>query len=266
MGKQPGFYFYSGDWIKDPELRRCSKAAKGVWIDMLALLSECSDRGVFMTGGEPWTDQEIAAAIGGDIAENLKCLEELLRKGVARRNTSGAIFSARMVRDQQERVNGKVRKQNQRDREKSHEIVTPSVTPVSEREREREVEVEFKVEGFDSEKAVRDIQHAHPRPENSVANENSVIEAIEYVSLKRNCSRSEAAEWLLARTEMYRVRTDAWPKPERQFITKATRWFSLHQFEESEEFWDRRAPGKTQTDPKQLAADYETRKRKGASA
>jgi hypothetical protein len=33
MGKLPAFMFYPGDWQKDPCLRRCSKAAKSVWMD-----------------------------------------------------------------------------------------------------------------------------------------------------------------------------------------------------------------------------------------
>lgn len=70
---------------------------------MLCLMFECEDRGVLATGGEPWTDEDIAAASGGDISEGLSCISELLRKGVAHRNNSGAIFSKRMVRDEQTR-------------------------------------------------------------------------------------------------------------------------------------------------------------------
>jgi len=120
MAKLPGFIFYPGDWQKDPSLRRCSKAAKGVWMDMLCLLFECPDRGVFVdAGGRPWGDEEVAAAIGGDIASNLECIAELLAKGVAQRNTRGAIFSRRMVRDEQERQAAKERKRKQRSGEAS---------------------------------------------------------------------------------------------------------------------------------------------------
>ena len=98
--KLPSFQFYPGDWMKDPNLRRCSRAARGLWADMLCLMFECEDRGVLSTGGEPWCDEDIAAASGGDIAEGLSCISELLRKGVARRNQAGAIFSKRMVEDE----------------------------------------------------------------------------------------------------------------------------------------------------------------------
>lgn len=99
--KRPAFQFYPGDWMKDPDLRRCGRAARGMWIDILCLMFECSDRGVLATGGVPWTDQEIAAAVGGDISDGVECVAELLRKGVAYRNQAGAIFCKRMVRDEQ---------------------------------------------------------------------------------------------------------------------------------------------------------------------
>ena len=84
-------------------------------MDMLCLLFECPDRGVFVdAGGRPWGDEEIAAAIGGDIRSNLECIAELLAKGVAQRNARAAIFSRRMVRDEQERQAAKERKRKQR--------------------------------------------------------------------------------------------------------------------------------------------------------
>src|SRR5260370_35276951 len=115
MVKLPAFQFYTGDWQKDPSLRRCSKAAKGVWMDMMCLLFECPVRGVFVdAGGWPWGDGEIAAAIGGDIAANLECIEEFGAKGGVRRDARGALFSRRMVRDQERRQTDKERKIKQR--------------------------------------------------------------------------------------------------------------------------------------------------------
>lgn len=101
MNRQPAFQFYTGDWRKDPELSRCSKAAKGVWIDALALLWDMPIRGVFCSAdGLPWPLVDIAYAIGGDIQENLACLSELTAKGVVRVRADGALFSKRMVDDE----------------------------------------------------------------------------------------------------------------------------------------------------------------------
>lgn len=89
--------------MKDADLSRCSKAAKGMWIDMLCKAFECKERGVFISAGQPWLNHEIAAAVGGDVAANLMLLDELLVKGVARIDKRGAIFCLRMVRDEQKR-------------------------------------------------------------------------------------------------------------------------------------------------------------------
>lgn len=99
--KLPAFQFYPGDWLKDPNLRRCSQAARGVWIDMLCLMFESECRGVLESDNGAWTDREIAAAVGGDVKENMALIKELLRNGVARRNDRGAVYSKRMVRDEE---------------------------------------------------------------------------------------------------------------------------------------------------------------------
>lgn len=108
MSKLPSMPFYPGDWLKDPDLRRCSHELKGVWIDMLCLLWECDERGVFITAGVPWKDREVAEAVGGNTDVTLRRIHELLAKRVARRRESdGAIFSERMVRD--EKTRGQIR-------------------------------------------------------------------------------------------------------------------------------------------------------------
>ncbi len=101
--KLPAMPFYAGDWLKDPGLRVISKSAKGVWIDMLCLMWECSDRGVLSSGGRSWSDQQIAAAVGGDSGSVAGCLVELLEWGVAHRNSAGAVYCKRMVRDEEKR-------------------------------------------------------------------------------------------------------------------------------------------------------------------
>ena len=212
MGKLPGFLFYPGDWLKDPELRRCTKAEKGVWIDMLAVAFECADRGVFATGGEPWKDKEIAEAIGGSIAKNLTCLRELLRKGVARRNELGAIYSSRMVRDEQERRTNSARKQNQRLREKCHANVTHSVTPLSVSESEdvilkKEKPKEMETPELDSDEKLTQIAMLHPKLSHLAEWEISrivfdgIIDAVAGERKLRGISESEAFRYVFDETK-----------------------------------------------------------------
>lgn len=91
------------DWMGDPDLKRCSKAAKGVLIDLLALAFVCEECGVVASNGKPWSNEDIAHALGGNIQENLDALGELESNGVISRNEAGAIYSRRMVRDSQKR-------------------------------------------------------------------------------------------------------------------------------------------------------------------
>lgn len=103
MAKLPGFMFYPGDWLKEPSLRRCSHAAKGIYIDILCLMFECSERGVLATDGLAWSDEEIAQAVGGDKTQTLEGLRELVGKRVVSRTDKGAVYSRRMVREEKTR-------------------------------------------------------------------------------------------------------------------------------------------------------------------
>jgi len=101
--KLPAFQFYPGDWQKDPGLRRCSHAAKGAWIDILCLMFESEERGVLISQGHAWSDDDIALAIGGDLTATKQLIYELTLKGVANRDARGALTCRRMVRDEHKR-------------------------------------------------------------------------------------------------------------------------------------------------------------------
>lgn len=100
MAKLPAFQFYPGDWLKDANLRRCTPAARGVFMDMLCLMFESEERGVLASGGTPWSDDEVAAAIAGREEVVLAGIRELCEKRVVSRDQRGALLSRRMVRDE----------------------------------------------------------------------------------------------------------------------------------------------------------------------
>ena len=99
--KRPAIMFYPGDWMKDPCLRRCSPAARGVFIDLLCLMHEMPTRGVLRdASGAAWSAQDASDAIQGAKVEHV---DELVDKGVVRRSRREHIlFSARMLRDHRE--------------------------------------------------------------------------------------------------------------------------------------------------------------------
>jgi len=99
--KRPSFQFYPGDWRRDPALSICSLAARGLWIDLMCLAHESAEYGVLSINGNPMTDQQIARVVGESVATVAKLSHELESCGVFSRTEKGAIFSRRMVRDEQ---------------------------------------------------------------------------------------------------------------------------------------------------------------------
>jgi hypothetical protein len=108
--------FYPGDWLKDPDLRRCSHNAKGVWIDALCLAFEGSQRGVFATADVPWSLDEIGCAIGGNSDLTMQGLRELVTKGVMKQREDKTYYCKRMVEDEDRRQYERNKKANQRRR------------------------------------------------------------------------------------------------------------------------------------------------------
>jgi hypothetical protein len=240
MGKLPAFMFYPGDWQKDPCLRRCSKAAKGVWMDLLCLLFECPVRGVFVdASGKPWSDEEIAEAIGGDIGANLGHIAELVSKGVAQRDTRGAIFSRRMVRDEQNRRSATERKRKERS---GHSRVTP--VSVNEDEIGRQSNLFVKVKEFEEEKKMIDNlsstvdQIGHLYPANShlkgrplpQSQQDAIAEAI----------AKDGMDPVLSGTKSFADKVVNWPPTDLRFIPNPVKFYTEGQYLKKPEFWERR--------------------------
>lgn len=101
--KRPAFQFYPADWRKDVELRSCSVAARGLWMDMLCIAHECMPYGRLTVNGKAMTAAQIAGQVGLTPAQCAKLLRELLDNGVARMTDDGVIYSKRMVDDERVR-------------------------------------------------------------------------------------------------------------------------------------------------------------------
>lgn len=99
MAKVPAFWFYPGDWLRAGSLHRCSPAARGLWVDMLCRMHDSETECSLESGGTPWTDAEIVKASSGHPKTLRLALQELIGKGVAKRNENGAIYSGRLERD-----------------------------------------------------------------------------------------------------------------------------------------------------------------------
>ena len=213
---------------------------------MLSVMFKCDERGVLASGGVPWSDDEIAAAIGGDIAANVSCIGELLAKGVAKRDKRGAIFSGRMVRDEQERQQTKSRVQKYRSNGNCNAAVTPVKRPCTEDEDENEVVVDsreekqivkFDLEAFDGSEAFEKLCQVYKKSQRSALASQLFFEAVEWVVSRRKIRRSEAAAYILGRAEIYcSMKPVKWQQ-------KLTDWLNDRTFEQEESAWGETGKG-----------------------
>jgi hypothetical protein len=93
--------FYWNDWRSDPKLRACSIAARGLWIELLAIMAEAEPRGYLLVNGQKPDTKLIRTLAGIERNHVGKLLQELEQAGVFSRTEGGVIFSRRMVRDEE---------------------------------------------------------------------------------------------------------------------------------------------------------------------
>jgi hypothetical protein len=125
----PYLPLYTRDWRSDPKLRASSFAARGLWVEMMALMHEAVPYGFLGIGERRLTENDLAViaqqcgALGGAPVVK-KLLAELRENGVYSVADDGTIYSRRMVRDEekreQNRLNGK---------KGGHPSLKPSVNP-----------------------------------------------------------------------------------------------------------------------------------------
>lgn len=106
MGGTGSTRFFWHDWLSDIELRACSYAARGLWMDMLAIAAE--NGGYLQINGRGLKPADLARITGGTVAEVESLLAELETNGVSERDRRGVLYSRRMVRGEKLRRNGRL--------------------------------------------------------------------------------------------------------------------------------------------------------------
>lgn len=101
--KRPSFQFYPGDWLRDTALRTCSCGARGLWIDMLCFMHEGTPYGHLKVGDKVIHPVNLASMVGAPIDTVEGWLEELRTAHVYDIGDDGAIYSRRMIRDEEVR-------------------------------------------------------------------------------------------------------------------------------------------------------------------
>ena len=96
----PWLKWNCGDWLRDPGVRRCGLAARGLWMDMLCHMDADAERGYLTDNGKPAGLKDIAFRLGIPWRTVQPLLKEIEERGVFSRDERGAIYSRRMLRDQ----------------------------------------------------------------------------------------------------------------------------------------------------------------------
>mgnify|MGYP000884967129 FL=1 len=74
--KRPSFQFYPADWKNNANLRRCSEAARGAWMDILCILHDGDEYGLVR-----WPLDDLARAAGVAIKLARELVDKLVLKG-----------------------------------------------------------------------------------------------------------------------------------------------------------------------------------------
>lgn len=129
MAKLPAIFWYTGDWLKDPQLSMCSPATRGIWADLIFAMHELGRSGQ-VTG----TVEQLCRICRCTAAEMAAALEELKTTkaaNISERDGKVTVINRRMSREQEERLSARERKQKQRGKSdvtdesrKSHANVT----------------------------------------------------------------------------------------------------------------------------------------------
>lgn len=108
---KPWMKFYPRDWRADEKLRDCSLAARGLWIEMLAIMHASERYGRLLVNGKVPSTVSLARQVGAATDEIDPLLDELREAGVFSTDANGIIYSRRMKSDEKlvenARKNGK---------------------------------------------------------------------------------------------------------------------------------------------------------------
>lgn len=106
--KYPWGKFWWDAWLNDLGLQSCDMAAQGLWMNIVCLMHKSERVGFLVVQGKAMMAADIAKRVGirKDRAERL--LKVLKDNGVYSVDENGVIYSRRIAREQQARMNGNV--------------------------------------------------------------------------------------------------------------------------------------------------------------
>lgn len=96
---RPAQQWYWDDWFSAFDVRLCSLAARGLWIDMLGIMFKAEIRGTLTVNGKQINSKTLAKIIGGKKGDVDKYLKELENNDVFSRLEDGTVICRRMFNE-----------------------------------------------------------------------------------------------------------------------------------------------------------------------
>lgn len=133
MNKNPWFKFYPTDWKADNQLKLCSAASRGLWIEMLCICHQATPYGHFLIDGSVPTETELSVLTGIPTEQITALIGELASRSIFSRTSKGVIYSRKMVNDEKKSREGKkhVKKRWKEVDENKEENPRPNRSPSS---------------------------------------------------------------------------------------------------------------------------------------
>lgn len=122
----PAMPFYFGDWRKAPEIRALDLDVRMIWFEMLGFMWESTERGYFTIKGKPVITPVISKMLGIDITAFKSALDQMEEFDVFSKREDGAIYSRKMVADEEIRLNKSLA--GKKGMEKRYSDITPVIT------------------------------------------------------------------------------------------------------------------------------------------
>lgn len=97
--RRPADLWFWADWFSSVDVRTCSLAAQGLWMNMLGIMSRSDRKGFLSINGKQMTSKELARFVGIFNDEVDRLLVELEYYSVFSRDEDGTIYNRRMVKD-----------------------------------------------------------------------------------------------------------------------------------------------------------------------
>lgn len=98
--KLPAIQFYPGDWRKDPGVQALSFEERGIWLEILFLMHESTERGKLLLNGKKIPTNRLAKMLGVEPDKMADVMATIIELGVADIDPdTGALVNRRMVRD-----------------------------------------------------------------------------------------------------------------------------------------------------------------------